>query len=488
MTGMDESWRDESVIQRNLHLLNSGLMADCTFVVGTTEKKRMQCHKFVLSQGSSVFYAMFNGELQEKGEVKVEDIEPQNFRKMLEFIYSDNTELENVESALSICYAANKYMINTLTTKCINFIKTNMNADIVIGTLEFARLIDNADLEAESLQYLKNNTCDVLKSASLPNAERVTLLTILSQDTCDTSEVELFSACIRWAKAKRGARDSLREVLGPDILSLIRFLTMSTQEFATVVIPSKLLQLQEEQDILCRLVTGTGNMPQGFNTSKDTRAVLTGPREIVSIRANTNTSFVLPSFGCNNTSIHQATDGQTMNNCPCTLRVNVECVIYGLQLGGLSMSAMSMSAMSMSAMSRSSFKRSVNASVFRTKHAFASNCTRAPGGFAFDGAPVEDKFDVKVNLLEGSQLLASAEYKGLMSHGKNIEINFDKPVLLKANINYTLQMKYSNIHLSYDCTQMCQNEYITSAGVIMNVNSDSNFTSITQIYIARKIQ
>ncbi|KAF4517104.1 hypothetical protein B566_EDAN007027 [Ephemera danica] len=141
MMEVDESWREGSLAERNLHMLDSQLMTDCTFVVGITEKK------FVLCQGSSVFYAMFNGGLKEKGDVKVEDIEPQHFRKMI-----DNTDLGNVESALSVCYAANKYMINTLILKCIDFIKKNLNEEIVCKTLEFARLIDNADLEADSLQ------------------------------------------------------------------------------------------------------------------------------------------------------------------------------------------------------------------------------------------------------------------------------------------------------------------------------------------------
>ncbi|KAF4517103.1 hypothetical protein B566_EDAN007026 [Ephemera danica] len=148
----DESWRNGTLAQRILHMLDTELLTDCTFVVGITEKKTFQCHKFVLSQGSPVFYAMFNGELREKGDVEVEDIEPQHFRKMLEYIYSDNTELENVETALSVCYAANKYMINTLILKCIEFIKKNLNEEIVCRALEFAHLIDNADLEAESLQ------------------------------------------------------------------------------------------------------------------------------------------------------------------------------------------------------------------------------------------------------------------------------------------------------------------------------------------------
>ncbi|KAF4530609.1 hypothetical protein B566_EDAN018687, partial [Ephemera danica] len=79
----DESWRDGCVVQRHLHLLNTELNADCTFVVGISEKKQFRCHKSILSYGSPVFNAMFNGDLEEKGGVEVEDIEPQHFRKML---------------------------------------------------------------------------------------------------------------------------------------------------------------------------------------------------------------------------------------------------------------------------------------------------------------------------------------------------------------------------------------------------------------------
>ncbi|KAF4524468.1 hypothetical protein B566_EDAN013082 [Ephemera danica] len=282
----DESWRDGSVVHRHLHLLNTELKADCSFIVGISEKKQFRCHKSILSYGSPVFDVMFNGDLEEKGDVNVEDIEPQHFRKMLEYIYSDNTELENVESALSVCYAANKYMINTLTLKCIDFSKKNLSNDVVCRALEFARLIENPDLEDTSLLYLKLHTGDVLKSLSFPNAERETLLTILEQDEdiCIASEVEVFSACIRWAKAQpRDATVTLREVLGPDVLGRIRFLSMTARQFVTFVVPTKLLKVQEERDILCCIAVGPGNMPLGFTKNAKNRAASIGPQDPMDI-------------------------------------------------------------------------------------------------------------------------------------------------------------------------------------------------------------
>ncbi|KAF4517098.1 hypothetical protein B566_EDAN007021 [Ephemera danica] len=417
----DESWRDCNVAQRNLHLLNSEFMADCTFVVGVIEKKQLRCHKYILSHASSVFCAMFNGELEEKGDVKVEDIEPQHFRKMLEYVYSDKTELENVETALSVCYAANKYMINLLTQKCIDFIKENLDTDTVCRAHEFARFIDNADLEAKSLEYLQTNTSDVLKSASFLLAERSTLLTILKQDDLYiTSEIEVFLACIRWARAQQG-EDNLREVLGPEVLSIIRFLSMTCNEFATVVVPSKVLQLQEERDLMCCIATQSGCMPQGFNINTKLRTAF-------------RTKETIEITTC---SVYSNTGQALMNNYPFNFSVNVEAFIFGLQLRGLG------------------------------NH----------------GPAVEDKFSV--NLLLNSGLLASAQFEGSMSYGKTVEVVFTKPFLLKANTNYTLQMKFNNLNAAYSSTNNGCNEYNTNDGVKMRVIFD--YTNISKIYIAKKL-
>lgn len=425
----DESWRDGSVGQRNLHMLNSEFMADCTFVVGNTKKKKFLAHKNILSHGSAVFNAMFNGGLPETGEVQIDDIEPQHFRKLLEFIYSDNTQLENVESGIKVLYVAKKYMVNTLTQKCIKFIKDNLTKDNVCRALEFARLIESPYLESETLQYLRSNARDVLKSSSFPKIERATLLTILNEDDLSfTTELELFVACISWAThvQQRKANLSLREVLGFEVLGLIRFLNMKSEEFATVVIRSKILQLQEEKDILYRIVTGNGDLPRGFNTNTKMRAAL-GPREVIGIDQN---SYVA------------SYTGDELNGAkPFSFSVNFENYLLGLQLRGLS----------------------------------EQNREDEPS--------LQDSFEVK--LLHSSKLLKSVKFEGKWSLGEPMDLNFTKPILLNADTCYTLLVMFSNLNKSYETTYCVVERYVTTSDVTVNVDYET--TAISQIYIAKKI-
>jgi hypothetical protein len=114
------------------------------------------------------------------------------------------------------------------------------------------------------------NTNAVLAAESWCNVKRDTIETILSQDKlCGTSEIELFSACVRWAKAND---TDAREALGP-VLKLIRFRTFTPLEFATIACPSRLLTAIEESDIFCCLVLGTNNMPEGFSTLYVSRGI-----------------------------------------------------------------------------------------------------------------------------------------------------------------------------------------------------------------------
>lgn len=76
------------VRERNAAMCNNELMADVHFIVSCTcngsESRRYPAHKYVLAVGSSVFFAMFYGNLAETvDEVTVPDAEPDAFLKML---------------------------------------------------------------------------------------------------------------------------------------------------------------------------------------------------------------------------------------------------------------------------------------------------------------------------------------------------------------------------------------------------------------------
>ena len=69
-------------------MLEQGVFSDVTIVLGDTKFK---AHKCILASRCSFFATMFNSEMRESQEsvITVQDISPQIFKHLLEFIYTD---------------------------------------------------------------------------------------------------------------------------------------------------------------------------------------------------------------------------------------------------------------------------------------------------------------------------------------------------------------------------------------------------------------
>ena len=83
---LDPNWQASMSIAQERHvvMLNHGLLSDVFFNVGPGSSLRIPAHKYMLAAGSSVFFAMFYGELAvEKNEIDIPDMEPQAFRNLL---------------------------------------------------------------------------------------------------------------------------------------------------------------------------------------------------------------------------------------------------------------------------------------------------------------------------------------------------------------------------------------------------------------------
>ena len=83
----DHGWQSHgaTVRERNALMYNNELMSDVTFMVGPKNSaQRIPAHKYVLATGSSVFYAMFFGDLAENAEeIVIPDVEPAAFLTLL---------------------------------------------------------------------------------------------------------------------------------------------------------------------------------------------------------------------------------------------------------------------------------------------------------------------------------------------------------------------------------------------------------------------
>ncbi|XP_055623112.1 BTB/POZ domain-containing protein 6 [Toxorhynchites rutilus septentrionalis] len=131
-------------------------LVDCSFKV---DDKIYHCHKLILSAASPVFEAMFYGSLAEKQTVKIADIRPSVFERMLDFIYIGTIDFENIlqiEEILELYYCARKYMIDCLHKQCVNYFGNSINPNNVLPILDIAYSMNLEDIIFLCLCVLKH--------------------------------------------------------------------------------------------------------------------------------------------------------------------------------------------------------------------------------------------------------------------------------------------------------------------------------------------
>lgn len=113
-------------------LFNKKTLSDVTFLVGKQPNvTSFYAHKFILSISSPVFEAWFNHDTwshgrttkNENSEITLIDEEPEAFRNLLSFIYTDQVNV-NANNVLDTLYTAKKYCITYLEKACTNFLET----------------------------------------------------------------------------------------------------------------------------------------------------------------------------------------------------------------------------------------------------------------------------------------------------------------------------------------------------------------------------
>ena len=105
-------------------------MSDVIFLVGKKPDIRsFYAHKFILSISSPVFDAWFNGDLSNnETEITLIDEEPDAFRALLFFIYTDEIDI-NANNVLDTLYTAKKYQVTYLENACITYLETCLDRE-----------------------------------------------------------------------------------------------------------------------------------------------------------------------------------------------------------------------------------------------------------------------------------------------------------------------------------------------------------------------
>ncbi|XP_012272469.1 BTB/POZ domain-containing protein 1 [Orussus abietinus] len=219
-------------------LYNNEILSDVSFLVGRgAQLQRIPAHKLVLSSGSAVFDAMFNGTLATaSSEIEVPDVEPAAFLAVLVFLYTDEIQIDP-ETVMTTLYTAKKYAVSPLEKHCVDFLRNNLTSDNAFLLLTQARLFDEPQLAAVCLDMIDKFTIDALNADGFTDIDIDTLMFVLERDTLRVRELKIFNAIVRWSEAECARQqlpvtpENQRSVLGR-ALSLVRFPLMSTEEFA----------------------------------------------------------------------------------------------------------------------------------------------------------------------------------------------------------------------------------------------------------------
>ncbi|GBM29080.1 Speckle-type POZ protein B [Araneus ventricosus] len=120
---------------------------DVTFKTGT---EILEAHKSILCSRSPVFSAMFDSDMKETINKKVEivDMDTDTLDRFLLFLYSETLEDVTWDRATNLLYAANKYQVESLKVECSSFLLSNISEANVCEALKLSDLYQDEKLKS----------------------------------------------------------------------------------------------------------------------------------------------------------------------------------------------------------------------------------------------------------------------------------------------------------------------------------------------------
>lgn len=433
----DTKWqlRKNDVKARLAHLRSSSDFSDCVLIVGSGDTvETVQAHGMVLCMSSPKFEELLITNKSD-GPVQVADIEPRIFQMMLDYMYLDKIELKNAEDASFVYKAAVKYCMPHLCEISARFMVRDMNFDTLWPVLQLVSEIQEPVLREECAKFVRKNPSLVLRHSNFPYVDRNVVHMIVDLDCLDVPEVEILTAVEKWTeeqchKASVPAdRDNKRTVLGTDILSKLRFLALSHEEFvkgpAFTSNDKGFLTLEESYAILMNItVPGSYPMPEGF--SSDSR-----PRKLAKLRCVRKVQMPVPPSGF--TAGGFTTPPPTMMGSPFINTLDRVVALASptqtATLGGKNFSL-----------------------DLKVDHPVVLYGIQVPTlwfPIAAGAKPMSKEYDESfiVTVLDASGTpISHTVFNGKMSYGSVVDINLKESIILQKNVNYKIQVYTSNTY------------------------------------------
>nr|CAD7423365.1 unnamed protein product [Timema monikensis] len=283
-------------------------------------EETFRAHKSILAFSSPVFLAKFyeNKEVDFKpiNVVEEQDIDPETFTSILQYIYCNTATFKSVDEACAIMKAAKHFDLEQLLNKCKFYMLKNVTTSNVLKVMQFAELIEDKKLFSICLQRVHlwwvistlfpitsakssgdNSTWCLADSPTqvvslgwqelknnpdlLDITSSVLDLILDENDLHITSELELLQFIVNWSneECKRkelAATATNKRKLLESSLCKIRFRAFSPETFVSFVELKELLSCEEYRNILMNIVKPTmGTFPSPFCNMERRRGQIT---------------------------------------------------------------------------------------------------------------------------------------------------------------------------------------------------------------------
>ncbi|GBN44968.1 Speckle-type POZ protein B [Araneus ventricosus] len=130
------------------------------------ENESFSAHRSILCSRSPVFSSMFDHDMKETVNKKVEivDMDADTLDQFLLFLYSETLEDLQWNRATKLLYAANKYQVESLKKECSSFLMSHLSLPNVCEALVLADLHQDEQLRTRCQDYIFENASEIFSS------------------------------------------------------------------------------------------------------------------------------------------------------------------------------------------------------------------------------------------------------------------------------------------------------------------------------------
>lgn len=188
---------------------------------------------------SPKYKAQFYGLISIEGQINIPNVSAESFEVFLQFFYMGRVKLteENIESVLDL---VKQSLVEEFENTCMDFIIKKLIPNNFCEAFRLSLKYNLKKLNEKCVEKIMRATKVIITADDFLKCNQNLLKQILKINKFNCSELEVFNACIVWAREKctqNGFDDcnvrNLREVLG-DAIYQIRFTSFYVGEFATI--------------------------------------------------------------------------------------------------------------------------------------------------------------------------------------------------------------------------------------------------------------